>query len=575
MASTSTMTKVKLLDYWKTQIKLGVKYRRQYGQSDKWKLYKNMYRGFWDKKVVPVNLIYALGRSLIPQVYFRNPRVAVHPMKPGFAMHARMVERIANYLIRETGVKNQLKSQVLDCYLCGRGPGIFGYDSEWGYSQSFERNLYESDESLTNFNKKGEKIEYTDNVKPGMPWYLRSNALDFIVPWGTGRWESVQWYAMRKMRKTQDMKEDSKYENTSTLKGVYASRLESSVESVPEGTNRILDQDAISEWVELWEIHDKRTGMVFVLSLDHDKFLREDFDYLQVEGLPANVLGFNEDPDYFWWPPDARMIEVQQAEMNDIRTMARRHRHVALLKLLYNKDDINGDELVKLLDEDPKAAVGISGGASGDIRKAVALFQSHVPPDFSIAAREVREDIREVVGFSRNQMGSFEESSGRRTAHEAEIVRAASMIRIDERRDAMADHLEEVVRGYMRMVFTNWTQERVVDVVGEDGAKYWVRFTGPEIKGEMAYKINPEEAIPENRATRKLEAEQIMKIASGMPGTNMKYLLQEYARQTDWIDPAMLFPGEGPGRSPEKAMFFNDFNKMQQGGQSSHPGLRR
>ncbi|KKK91953.1 hypothetical protein LCGC14_2707770, partial [marine sediment metagenome] len=307
--------------------------------------------------------------------------------------------------------------------------------------------------------------------------------------------------------------------------------------------------------------------------LDHDKFLRDEYDDLQVEDLPGDILGFNEDPEHFWWASDARLLEVQQAEINDIRTMAKRHRRLAILKVLYDKDMLGKDELVKMLDGDPKAAVAIDTGATGDIRKAVAMFQSHVPPDLTIAAREVREDIREIVGFSRNQSGAFEAPSGRRTATEANIVKQASMIRIDERRDIMTDLLQRVIGKINQQIFKNWSSERVVDVVGDNGARYWIRFTGKELKGEFTYKINPEESIPQDQRTRREDITRFIELAANVPGLDMGYLLRSYAQQFDWIDPKLLFPGEGAGRSPEKAMQFNDFKRMGPTGQSSFPGL--
>lgn len=569
-----TGIKMNSLDYWKAEIRMGVRYRQTYGRSNDWRRYKLAYRSFWSKGVVPVPLIYALGRSLIPQVYFRNPRIAVHSRKPGYGMHARVIERVDNYLIKETSLKDELKSSILDCYLCGRGPIIMGYDSEYGFNPSFLASEY-TDLTLTQFSKKGEKIEYSDNVKPGFPWAMRCNPLDFVVPWGTARWQDARWFAIRKMRMARDIKEDPKYKGVGDLKGAFKSRMDSSVEGQPEATNRGWEEDSVNEWVELFEIHDKRTGSVMTMSMDHDTWLRKpEQDFLQVEGLPAEVLGFNEDPDYFWWTPDARLIEPQQEEINDIRTMAKRHRKVALLKVLYDKGMLGKDALSKLLDEDPKAAVEIDAGPAGDVRKAVALFQSHVPPDLANAAREVREDVREIVGFSRNQMGSFEESSGRRTATEASIVKAASMIRIDERRDIMADLLEKIIRKENQMIFQNWTAERLIDIIGPDGAKYWIRFTGPEIRGEFAYSINPEEAVPEDRRTRRSEVLEYIQVAKDVPGLDMQYLMESYAGEMgDWLDPKMLFPGEGPGRSPEKAMQFTDFMRMGANPQSRFPGL--
>ena len=534
-----------------------------------------MYRGLWGAGVVPVNIIYAIGRSVIPQIYFRNPRVSITAKKPGYTPHAMILERCDNHLIKETKLKYEMKSNVLDSYLCGVGPGVLGYDSEYGFNPSFKVGSQYQDSGLTSFSKAGDKIEYTDNVKPGMPWYLRCNPEDFIVPWGTHRWDNSRWFAIRKMRSLQDIKEDPKYKNTENLPATFYTKLEGSTEGNSTDRSRQRETDCENEWVELFECHDKRSGRVYTFTLDHDKFLRDEIDYLQYQDLPARVIGFNEDPDYFWWTPDARLIQVQQLELNDIRTMARKHRRVGLLKMIVDKN-LDPTELSKLMDEDPKAVARVDVGPQGDIRKVAAFLQSHVPPDLISYAREVREDVREIIGFSRNQMGSFEESSGRRTAHEAEIVRAASLIRIDERRDIMADHLESIVKGYNNIIFDNWSAERIVDIIGPDGARYWVRFTGDDIRGDFTYNINPEEQVPQNQQTRAADAEKFLALGAQVPGMDIKYVLQQWARQFDWIEPNRLFPDSTtPGRSPEKAFMFADFARQVGQGQSGFPGLQQ
>ena len=568
----STLTGSKRLEAWKDAIKLGIKYRQVYGRSKDWHMYKNMYRGYFKAGTVPVNIIYAVGRSLIPQLYFRNMRVSNIPLRPGYTMHARILDRIDNWMIQEMGMKEEFKSMILDAYLCGTAPGILGYDSEYGFKSELASSEIEGDGTLSSFAKSGEKIEYNFNVSPGMPWFLRCNPMDFVVPWGTRRFKEAQWFAFRKMRPLQDVLEDPKYKNKTNIKGAFRLRLENSSN---EG-NVTIFEDAKSEWVELWEIHDQRTGLVSVLTMNHDKFLRDEFDELQIEGLPACVLGFNEDPDFFWWTPDARLISEQQLEINDIRTMAKAHRRVALLKVMYDRS-LKPEEVAKLMDGDPKVAVSVDIGATGDIRKLVHLFQSHVPPDLALAAREVREDVREIVGFSRNQMGSFEDSSGRRTAHEAQIVQQASMIRIDERRDIMADLLTDVTRKCNQQIFKHWDAERIVDIVGPDGARYWIRFTGKELRGEFMHKVQPEEALPASQGTKRQDAQFLTDLAAKIPGMDAKYLIESLASTYDWIDPQLLFPGQGPGRSPEKAMQFHDFMRMgPRGSQNSqYPDLAR
>ena len=252
MASGPNIKVSKSLKELQENVREGIRYRTLYGQSKSWRVYRNMYRGFWRKDVVPVNIMFSIARSIVPQVYFRNPRVSVMPTMPGFGLHAMLLERLDNYLINETGLKRELKSNVLDCFFTGRGPGIIGYDSEYGFNPSFAASEFE-DSSLSSFNKKGEKIEYNYNVKPGMPWYLRVNSDDFVVPWGTSTWRTAPWFAFRKMRRLRDCKEDPKFKNTSSLVGPYRSILDGSQDGAPEKVQSAqFPSDNEQEWVELW-----------------------------------------------------------------------------------------------------------------------------------------------------------------------------------------------------------------------------------------------------------------------------------------------------------------------------------
>lgn len=560
------------IDKWKDAIRGGIRYRQLFGQSKAWTTYKNMYRGFWQAQVTPVNIMSSIAHSLSAQIYFRDMRVGIVPTFPGFSPNAWIIEKIDNYLIKEMMIKKEFKNMILHAFLCGTAPGIFGYDSEWGFDPTKVTGELQ-DQTLTSFDAKGDKIEYDAAIRPGMPWFKSISPSDFIVPWGVRDIEEAPWFAMRKMRSLADVKADPKYQGTTGLKGGYSSNLEGSPESSPEGSSRYGNIDPVQEWIELWEIHDKKTQTVKVLSLDHPQWLRDDTDFLQIDGLPTEVLVFNDDPDYFWGVPDARLISAQQIELNDIRTMASKHRKVAILKMLVDKGMMKSEELEKLLDGDIKAAAFVDAGAGGDIRKSVAFLQSHVPPDFRLAAQEVREDVREIIGFSRNQAGAFEAPSGRRSATEASIVNKASVIRVDERRDLMADILVNVIRKTNQTIFKTWTEERVIDIVGPEGKKLWVRFTGPEIASEVKYKVNPEETLPMDQRTRKDEVERVIQTLGQTPGVNQQYLIQQYARQFEWLDPKMLFPGEGPGRSPEKAITMNELRRQTSGLPSSFPNL--
>ena len=61
------------------------------------------------------------------------------------------------------------------------------------------------------------------------------------------------------------------------------------------------------------------------------------------------------------------------------------------------------------------------------------------------------------------------------------------------------------------------------------------------------------------------ENRQLLELAAKIPGLNTQYLVESYARQFDWLDPKLLFPGQGQGRSPERPMAFTDLMRMSQG----------
>ena len=551
-------TKEELLVKWKDKIKLGILYQSHYGHTMRWPLYERYFEGDWPQNVLPVNLIFAFGKSLLPRVYSRNPRAVMTSLMPGRYLHARTVQKLVNWLTYETGVKKQMKRMCQDGYLKGTAIGKCGYDSEYGYDTSKSTPIIPGAGTLTGFGKDEENIEYRVNVKPGMPWFLRGRPIDFIIPYGYLDIEAAPWVAMRVMRPLEDVMADKKYINKKELKGgkgfqskqLIASRPTDVEGSVPD---KMLDKLCEKEeWVELYEIRDFRTHKVYVITLDHDKFLREDVDDLQVEGLPYFSLVFNESNVGFWGISDCQIIEPQQLEMNEIRTQAQRHRKIALIKALLRRGDMTETEKQKFLSTDVLPIIEVD--TDDAIQNSIMLLTPHVPPDFQVMSLQIMQDCMEMLGSSRNQRGDY--MTGRRTATEAQIVQLAAQIRIMERRDAAADLYTNICRKYMQYIFTFWRdKEKVIDIVGADGARYWVQYTGAAIKGEYSIRVDPDDTLPVTYETRRMEAKELYQMTlqdeSVNPIERARMLLQQY----EWIDPdVLLAPRPGYGNNPEQPM---------------------
>lgn len=492
------------LAWWKQEIRNGLEYQRIYGRPEDWRRFRSYYRHAWKKgTVMPVNMVFAIIRAMIPQVYFRNPKIFCTALIPGFEIHAKVVEAIDNLLLQEMDVKRQLKRVCLDAAIQGSAVGWRGYDSEFGWDKT-KLNPATGDSTLTQYDSRGYKVEYNSFINPGMPWFQRGDLESTIFPWGTIDVKNAEWVAMRVMRPLRDVFADAKYKNTAGLKA--SGRTNLNTYSEDEALyNRLYTQ---TEYVELWQIRDVKTGQIIVINLDHDKFLRTDNDELAIEGPPVHWFTFNDDPTYPWGVPDARIIEPQQLELNESRKLAMYHRRIAIAKFIYKKGAISKQELEKLLDEDVGAAVGMEFESGTSINDVVKEFSISMPPELIQFAEVCRQDIRELTGFSRNQMGQMD--SSRTTATEARIVQGAHEIRIDERRDQMADYLQEIVRGTNQTVFKFWTTERVVQIVGPMGLPGWVKYTGDQLKSEYLLKVDPNNGTPTTGETRKQDAMMLL-----------------------------------------------------------------
>ncbi len=155
------------IELWDKAIDLGLEYKEIYGESKRWQTYRNYYRGKFPRYnattnggVLPYNITYSSARSLIPNIYFRNPYVNLSPRwkigqeRTMLDIHAKVVESTDNWLLQEMSVKKEMKTGLLDCFFTNRAIWKIGYDSQYGFS---ERHTDETlgDASLTGYDKKG------------------------------------------------------------------------------------------------------------------------------------------------------------------------------------------------------------------------------------------------------------------------------------------------------------------------------------------------------------------------------------------------------------------------------------
>lgn len=576
--------KSKELRHWQQMIGHGLKAREIQAQSKLWprwdKYYASAHPGYEPSGPgggfgLYANFMFAMIRGMVPRVYFRNPRMIVTSTMPGREGHARIVEHLCNWMIREMGVKQIIKRSILHAALYGTGVIKHGYDSEYAFREidqigdidlpsSITRS---SDATLTQLDDKLDRIEYDERIQPGRPW-IKSVWPENIIfdPTATDPKE-ISWIMHRFRRRLKDVKTSAYYDNTSSLKANMTAPVAedsfdfTSGDAQPsEGGSRGEPQE--EEWVELFEVSDYKSGKVYVLSRDHDSFLRNEDDALQVEGLPYHFTIFNEQPQYAWGISDAFILMPQQMELNDIRNMQQQYRKFNRIIGVIDPGAFDPTEEEKLFSENPVAFLkGKSDGEIRDLSKAINFVTKQIPADMAFWGREVINDMQTIYGMGQNQLGQYDKST-RRTATEAGIVAQGSAIRADERRDAIADTLVSIMRKSIQMIFKFWSEPRVAQVIGPEALRFWVKYTGPELRGEYSYRIEPDDTAPMTAAQRRQEAMALFEIARTLPPEMINHpaVLKHLIDQFDSLDSAAVVAQQ---QAPNpKVQNLQDFNEI-------------
>ena len=471
---------------WFDEISRGHDYRREYGVEKRWsEAEQRFYNRYKNQGPPSSNLIAEIGDSILSELTVPNPYISVDARDERGVITAPLVETVHNGLMWDIDVPSQFEDAVLHTFLWGTGFFKLGFDSEFGYDPSLSPPGLEG-MTFTQFNKKGHRIEFGLG-NPGMPWVSAVLPHDMTWPWGTTRHtDQAEWCAHRVVRHIEDVKADPKYENTRSLQPTMSMKdwMDSYNSAMkPHRTGEVMmttrdryTRGGEARFVELFEIHDQRTGKIFVVASGHQKFLRNEPDLMQVDGLPFVAMSFVPRSRSVWTTSDAEYLRAHQAEMADIALQSMKIRRGQVPKFWYRTGIIDDSQLAKMQSDQVQEADEVNGAANQDFGE----FTPRAHPELGIELERVRRDARGVSGMSRNQVGEFDTSS-RRTATEAGIVEANSNQRMNRRQLGLSRAYIEVFTKLNSIVAEYWRIPQIVQVAGETGVPMWTKFVGPDL----------------------------------------------------------------------------------------------
>jgi hypothetical protein len=514
---------------WIEEIDDALIYREKYAMEAAWNQIEMDYLNDpTGHTAVGPNIVHSMGDSLMSNLQAPTPEFVVTPERQNAIGRAPIVESLDNYLLTKLRLKKYINAALLNGYLTSSIIVKIGYDSEFSWSPFYD--IGPSNQlmgmSFTQFNKRGERIESPD-IQPGWPWVRPVRNSDFVVPWGTLFLEDAPWVAHRIVRHIDHIKSDPKYKNTSRLQGQIT--MEEYMQSYAGVGARksmrrsrqrgIAKEPRPAEFVELWEIRDMMTGKILVVSRDSEDFLRNENDAIQLAcGCPFVATSLVQSPSSFWSTPLAYYLGQIQATEFDIALQAEKQRRISILKFLYRKGAITPAALTRLLSGDVGAAEGVD--STFPLNEIITPVNTGSSFDFALYSQRNRENAREAVGFSSNQLGDYDKSS-RRTAREATFVAAGSQQRTGRQTSLVSDLYIDVIKKVNNLIFEFWRVPR--EIMNGSG---WVYTTGDQLKGDYLYDIGLSYKRQISKAERKVEALSMLPMLAQIPGIDIKALMQ-------------------------------------------------
>ena len=518
---------------WGRRIQLSLEWRKKYSFESNWPIINNYYAHRFEgqnQNMPHFNLIYIMGQTLVPNLVFQSPGIINTPERDDMTFLASIWDSIDNWWIRTSDMKEISKEVVLSSYLHNTTATQIGYD--FGT---------EGDQLRADTNEMFGQVEGTTNRarRQNAPWVDFIQSHRFVTAVGTRSMRNALWAAKLVSSPTRLLKKQS------GLKNVMSTKIPEEISYHETATWEGKDAD---KWTHFWEIHDAETGQWGWLGTHGKWIMPMQEDPLQVFGLPFEVVSFNRNPDSLFGTPDAEYIRSQQLEGDELRAHAMYQRRFSLPKCIYNTNVIPPKEMERILEAKvcPAIPAKLGEGGEDDIRKHVYMF---TPPTSLLGHREYAKDLLNdaqlINGFGPNQQGQY--ASGRRTKYEAQLVESGSDSRLAYRRSDVSDMIKGHTNRANILMSENWTGDIVKQVVGVDGAMYWVKVNGDQLSGMrdgIVTEVNVESLAPVSRERRKQEAQNLLGVLGGMQdaGMNTLPLIKQLLAQYEWIDVNQVLP---------------------------------
>jgi hypothetical protein len=484
--------------------------------------------------LVRTNIIHSNFAAILPQIYAKNPEIAVTPSEnvgnvvpwvPGFCKTLQSV--IARKFVTEGKLKKRAKSSIRAAMTTATGWAKVSWQRDVRTDPLIDNRLNDTQDNLQRIKYLIEEIKEDDDsrceleAKQGeLEQQLRQLqqqaevktvsgiAIDRILTedvfvlddtiYDFDQYDQAEAIAHRVWMTEEQYEETFGKDVPKTSNKYGADKKESS--SSAEDDKVLL--------VAVFEVWNKTSNTVYTLCAGADEWARDPYtpQTLGKRFYPFFALAFNPVDGRVDPISDAELLVELQDEYNTTRTNYAEHRKENLPVRVYRKSgDLTDKDIASLANRTANQWVGLEGDPSQPIEKDIAILQNPPVDPNTYDVQPILRDAEMVLGAGDAAKGVINKA---KTATEAEIMAQGLQSRVAERQDVVEDWIGEMAQYAAELCLQEMSLPEVQRIAGQDAV--WPQMDKEQIFDLVNIEIRAGSAGRPNKAKEREQWGQML-----------------------------------------------------------------
>lgn len=542
---------------------------------------------------VRVNLIYSTIATILPQVYAKDPDIAVTPTEAVSESQYPVIKRfcktleivLRRQLVTDGKLKRRAKGAVRSAMTTSIGWVKIAYQRDYQQDPIIQQRIQDTQDNLQRIRylisqveqdspecadhecKCAELQQQLDGLRAQaevvsaeglvMDRVLTEDVLildDSIKDFDA--YQQADEIAHRVWMSTE------KYEQTFGAKPPQGVKLYGDTKDDAEGKKS--NDSSSMQFVLVYEIWSRKANTVYTKAYGSEDYARQPYQpqRLGEQWYPFFPLGFNLVDGQFQPISDVELLIELQDEYNANRTQLKEHREESLPVRAYRKGgDLTEGDINNLVNRKSNDWIPIEGGdPNRPLTHDIAILENPPIDQGVYDASGILRDIEMVSGAQDASRGTVNKA---KTATEAEIMMMGLQSRTGERQDAIEDWIADIAKYCAEILLQEMTEAQVARIAGPDYV--WPRMAKDQIFDLVNIEIRAGSTGKPNKIKERDQWLQFLpqlqgaldKIAAlrtqGQPDlaeANVKLIEETLRRFDERIDIAEFLPQQQGGANP-------------------------